>query len=201
MIEGASAVESASRLAARPSAWVVVLATTAVIVGVLVATRLIVVLVRVSLRPRVVRRGDWVRLGQNVSGTVTGIGPWRVRVRPPGGDPIAVSASHLTRLTLDVLAFGHRCCLRSGLGRIRARSAQELTHAISAIESVLTLQSDSAPGELLVRFAPDSQTELMIEVVAWFAANEYRAYRRWQRETTEAIARLAEQREVRFARG
>ena len=123
------------------------------------------------------REGDFVRIENDVLGTVEIVGLRSTRVRTLDRTVVTLPNGRLADMKIETFAPRDRCRLSVTLGVVYETTAAQLRDVLEGWERVLRDHPKIWTGDVVVRFAGFGESSLDIEIMAWFTTGDYGEYR------------------------
>ncbi|MDQ3363961.1 MAG: mechanosensitive ion channel family protein [Myxococcota bacterium] len=145
------------------------------------------------------REGDFVRTDPDTLGTVEVIGLRSTRLRTLDRTVVSIPNARLADSKIETFGERDRCRLHTVLGLVYSTTSAQMREVIAGIERVLRAHPRTYQDEMVVKFFRLSDSSLSIEVQAWYAANDYGAFRTWRQDMLLAFMEVVEQAGTAFA--
>jgi MscS family membrane protein len=118
------------------------------------------------------RQGDFIKV-DDVLGTVEAIGLRSTRIRTLDRTLVAIPNGKLAEMRTESFAARDRLRLSCTLSLVYETTAEQLRRVLGGVESALRAHPKLWPDALSVRFKELAASSLDIEVMAWFATQDW----------------------------
>ncbi len=145
------------------------------------------------------REGDFVKVEDNVMGTVETVGLRSTRIRTLDRTIVSLPNGKLADMRIETYAMRDRCRLHAMLGVVYGTTAAQLRTVLEGFESVLRSHPGIWPDELVVKFTSFGSSSLDIEVMAWFKTTDFPQFRVWREEVLISFMEVVEGAKTAFA--
>lgn len=145
------------------------------------------------------REGDFVRIEDQVLGTVEAVGLRSTRIRTLDRTVVSLPNGRLADMRIETFAPRDRCRMHTTLGVVYATSSSQLATVLAGLERVLREHPGIWPDDVVVRFVGFGASSLDIEVMAWFATGDYGQFRAWRQEVLLGFMAVVEAARTSFA--
>ncbi|MDX2091559.1 MAG: mechanosensitive ion channel family protein [Kofleriaceae bacterium] len=145
------------------------------------------------------REGDFVRIEDNVLGTVESLGLRSSRIRTLDRTVVALPNGRLSDMRIETFAVRDRCRLSETLGVVYATSARQLRAILDGFETVLRSHPKIWPDDVVVKFAKFGESSLDIEIMAWFQTGDYGEFRAYRQDVLLGFMDVVEREGSSFA--
>jgi MscS family membrane protein len=145
------------------------------------------------------REGDFVRIEDNVLGTVEALGLRSSRIRTLDRTVVSLPNGRLADMRIETFAVRDRCRLNATLRVVYATSARQLRAILEGFETVLRSHPKIWPDDVVVKFASFGESSLDIEIMAWFQTSDYGEFRVCRQEVLLGFMDVVEREGASFA--
>lgn len=145
------------------------------------------------------REGDFVRIEDNVLGTVEAVGLRSSRVRTLDRTVVTLPNGRLADMRVETFAVRDRCRLSVTLGVVYETSAKQLRAVLQGFEEVLRAHPKTWQDDVVVRFAGFGASSLDIEIMVWFETSDYGEFRNCRQEVLLGFMDVVEREGTSFA--
>jgi MscS family membrane protein len=123
------------------------------------------------------REGDFIKVEDNVMGTVEEVGLRSTRIRTLDRTVVSLPNGRLSDMRIETYAVRDRIRLATVLNLVYDTTAAQMREVLAGLESVLRKHPSIWPDEITVRFMAFGVSSLDIEVMAWFTTNDFIKFR------------------------
>lgn len=145
------------------------------------------------------REGDFVKIEQDVLGTVEAVGLRSTRVRTLDRTVVTLPNGRLADMRVETFAARDRCRLAAIIGLAYGTTADQLRAVLDGFEQVLRTHTGIWPDDVVVRFVQFGSSSLDIEVMAWFTTGDWGQFRTWRQEVLIGFMDVVERAKTSFA--
>ncbi|MGE0869072.1 MAG: mechanosensitive ion channel family protein [Kofleriaceae bacterium] len=145
------------------------------------------------------REGDFVRVEDQVLGTVEHVGLRSTRFRTLDRTVVTLPNGKLADLRIETYALRDRCRLSTTIGLVYSTTRAQLERVMSAFEDALRNHPAIWPDDFVVRFSAFGVSSLDIEIMAWFKTADWGQFRIWRQEILFEFMQAVEAAGTRFA--
>lgn len=144
------------------------------------------------------REGDFVKVEDNVMGTVDAIGLRSTRIRTLDRTVVTLPNGRISEMRIETYAARDRCRMHHKIGLVRSTTADQLRQVLEGFEATLRDHEAIWKDELVVRLI-DIDDSLVIEVMAWFVTTDYAQFRAWRQDVLIEFLDIVEQANTKLA--
>ncbi|HVK82937.1 MAG TPA: mechanosensitive ion channel family protein [Kofleriaceae bacterium] len=145
------------------------------------------------------REGDFVKIEQDVLGTVEAVGLRSTRVRTLDRTVVTLPNGRLADMRVETYAVRDRCRLATIIGLAYGTTAEQLRAVLAGFEQVLRAHPGIWPDDVIVRFSQFGSSSLDVEVMAWFRTGDWGQFRAWRQEVLIGFMDVVERAGTSFA--
>lgn len=145
------------------------------------------------------RQGDYVKVEDQVAGTVESVGLRSTRIRTADRSLVTIPNGKLAEMRLETFAARDRFHLPMVVKLTHGTTAEQLREVLAGIEGVLRAQTSLWPDDVIVRFSAINTSSLDVEVISWFVEADFGAFRNTRQRVLLGILEVVEKAGTRFA--
>lgn len=145
------------------------------------------------------REGDFVRIEDNVLGTVEQVGLRSTRIRTLDRTVVTLPNGKLADMRVETFALRDRCRMHAMISIVYGTTAEQLRAVLAGFEEVLRAHPHIWPDDVVVRFVQFGASSLDIEVMAWFKTGDFGTFRGWRQEVLLGFMEVVERAKTSFA--
>jgi MscS family membrane protein len=139
------------------------------------------------------REGDFVRIDNDVLGTVESVGLRSTRVRTLDRTVVTLPNGKLADMKVVTYAVRDRCRLSTTLGVVYGTTGDQVKTILAGFERVLRAHPNIWPDDVIVRFVGFGSSSLDIEIMAWFLTSDFGQFRIWRQEVLLGFMTVVEE--------
>jgi MscS family membrane protein len=128
------------------------------------------------------REGDFVKVEDNVMGTVEAVGLRSTRFRTLDRTIVSLPNGRLADMRIETYTLRDRIRLHTVLNLVYETTAKQMKEVLAGLETVLRKHPAIWPDEITVRFLQFGQSSLDIEVMAWFRTTDFGKFKAIRQE-------------------
>jgi MscS family membrane protein len=145
------------------------------------------------------REGDFIKVEDNVMGTVEGVGLRSTRIRTLDRTIITLPNGRLSDMRIETFTLRDRIRLLTVLNLVYSTTAAQVRDVLAGIERKLRDHPLIWPDEISVRFVQLGQSSLDVEVMAWFRTTDFPTFKVIRQDMLLAFMEIVEQTGSSFA--
>lgn len=138
------------------------------------------------------REGDFVKVEDNVMGTVEAVGLRSTRIRTLDRTIITLPNGRLSDMRIETYNLRDRIRLYTVLNLVYDTTAAQLREVLAGLESVLRKHPAIWPEEMTVRFLQFGESSLDVEVMAWFRTTDFAKFKEMRQDVLLAFMQVVE---------
>ena len=145
------------------------------------------------------REGDFIKVEDNVMGTVEEVGLRSTRIRTLDRTHVSLPNGRLSEMRIETYAVRDRIRLATVLNLVYETTAAQMRQVLAGWEDVLRKHPAIWPDEITVRFMQFGPSSLDIEVMAWFVTTDFMAFRAMRQDVLLGFMDVVEAAGTAFA--
>jgi MscS family membrane protein len=145
------------------------------------------------------REGDYVRIENDVTGTVEVVGLRSTRIRTLDRTIVTMPNGRLADMKIETFAARDRIRFTTMIGLVYTTKAAQLRQVIDGIDRLLRTHPRIWPNDIVVRFTNLGQSSLDVELIAWFDTRDFVEFRNCRQEILLGIMDIVERAGSSFA--
>jgi MscS family membrane protein len=145
------------------------------------------------------REGDFVKVEDNVLGTVEAIGLRSTRVRTLDRTMVTLPNGRLSEMRIETFAARDRCRLFATIGVVYDTSAAQLRAVLEGFEQTLRSHPQVWTENVAVRFIGFGASSLDIEVMSWFTTPSWDEFKVIRQQVLIGFMEVVEKAGTAFA--
>lgn len=145
------------------------------------------------------REGDFVKIENEVMGTVETVGLRSTRIRTLDRTIVTMPNGKLADMRVETYAVRDRIRFHTVVGLTYGTTAEQLRAVLAGFDRVLREHKAVVPDEIVVRFSNLGPSSLDIDVAAQFKTTEMKDFRIWREEVLISFMEVVEQAKSSFA--
>lgn len=145
------------------------------------------------------REGDFVRIDNDVLGTVETVGLRSTRVRTLDRTVVTLPNGKLADMKVETFAVRDRCRFSATLGIVYGTTSEQVQSILAGLERVLRSHPSIWPDDVVVRFVGFGESSLDIEIMAWFVTDDWGQFRTWRQEILLGFMKVVDEAKSSFA--
>ncbi|HEY5946943.1 MAG TPA: mechanosensitive ion channel family protein [Kofleriaceae bacterium] len=138
------------------------------------------------------REGDFVKVEDNVMGTVEAVGLRSTRIRTLDRTIITLPNGRLSDMRIETYNLRDRIRLYTVLNLVYDTTAAQLREVLAGLESVLRKHPAIWPEEMTVRFLQFGESSLDVEIMAWFRTTDFAKFKEMRQDVLLAFMQVVE---------
>lgn len=119
------------------------------------------------------REGDFIKVEDNVLGTVEEVGLRSTRIRTLDRTIVTLPNGRLSDMRVETYTLRDRIRLFALLNLARTTTAAQMREILAGLEDVLRKHPAIWPDDMTVRFVAVGESSLDIEIMAWFKTTDF----------------------------
>ena len=123
------------------------------------------------------REGDFVKVEDNVLGTVEEVGLRSTRIRSLDRTIVTLPNGRLSDMRIETYALRDRIRLATVLNLVYETTADQMREVLAGVEDVLRKHPMIWKDEIIVKFMQFGASSLDIEVMCWFVTTDFNQFR------------------------
>jgi MscS family membrane protein len=145
------------------------------------------------------REGDFVKVEDDVLGTVETVGLRSTRIRTLDRTVVTLPNGRLSDMRVETYAVRDRCRFYAVVGLVYGTTASQLQAVLAGFERVLREHPSVTTNDLAVRFIQFGASSLDIEVATYFKTGDWSTFRTWRQDVLLAFMEIVERAGTAFA--
>ena len=145
------------------------------------------------------REGDFVKIEDNVLGTVEIVGLRSTRFRTLDRTVVSLPNGRVADMRIETFAERDRIRLAIIINLVYETSASQMREVLAGFERVLREHPGIWRDEIIVRFLQFADSSLDIEVMAWFTTIDMAQFRGWRQDVLLGFMDVVEKAKTSFA--
>jgi MscS family membrane protein len=145
------------------------------------------------------REGDFVKVEDNVLGTVETVGLRSTRIRTLDRTIVTLPNGRLSDMRIETFTLRDRIRLFTVLNLVYETTAAQMRQVLAGLEDVLRKHPAIWPDDLSVRFLQLGESSLDVEVNAWFRTTDFGKFKEIRQDVLLAFMQVVEQAGSGFA--
>jgi MscS family membrane protein len=138
------------------------------------------------------REGDFVKVEDQVLGTVEAVGLRSTRFRTLDRTIVTLPNGRLSDMRIETYTLRDRIRLATVLNLVYDTTAKQMTEILTGLEAVLRQHPSIWPDEITVRFLQFGESSLDIEIMAWFKTTDFMKFKAMRQEVLIAFMEVIE---------
>ena len=138
------------------------------------------------------REGDFVKVEDNVMGTVEDVGLRSTRIRTLDRTIVTLPNGRLSDMRIETYTLRDRIRLATVLNLVYETTAAQMREVLAGFEDVLRKHPSIWPDEIIVRFMQFGASSLDIEVMCWFTTTDFNKFRVIRQDVLLAFMEVVE---------
>jgi MscS family membrane protein len=145
------------------------------------------------------REGDFVKVEDNVLGTVEEVGLRSTRIRTLDRTIVTLPNGRLSEMRLETYALRDRIRLFTVLNLVYGTTSVQMQQVLEGLEAVLRQHPHIYQDDVVVRFMQFGNSSLDIEIMAWFMTTDFGQFRTMRQEALLGFMEVVERAGTAFA--
>jgi MscS family membrane protein len=145
------------------------------------------------------REGDFVKVEDNVLGTVETVGLRSTRIRTLDRTIVTLPNGKLADMRVETFAVRDRIRFATVVGLVYGTTAEQLRAVLAGFDKVLRSHAGVIPDDIVVRFSNLGPSSLDIEVQSQLKTTDMKQFRVWREEILISFMEVVEQAKSSFA--
>lgn len=145
------------------------------------------------------REGDFVRVEDNVMGTIEAVGLRSTRIRTLDRTMVTLPNGRLSDMRIETFAARDRMRFATVLNLVYSTTAAQMRQILSELDRVLRDHAGVWKDDIVVRFVALAASSLDIEVACFFETTEMPKFRSWREDLLLAFMEIVERNGSGFA--
>ncbi len=145
------------------------------------------------------REGDFVKVEDNVMGTVEAVGLRSTRFRTLDRTIVTLPNGRLADMRIETYTLRDRIRLATMLNLVYDTTAAQMKQVLAGLEKVLREHPSIWPDDVSVRFVQLGASSLDIEVMAWFRTTDFGKFKVMREDVLLAFMQVVEEAGTSFA--
>lgn len=145
------------------------------------------------------REGDFVKIEDNVLGTVETVGLRSTRIRTLDRTLVTLPNGRVSEMRIESYTARDRIRLHTTINLVRATTAAQMKQILAGFERVLREHPAIWPDDVVVRFVHIGSSSFDIEIMAWFRTTDFGVFRAMRQEVLLGFMEVVEQAGSSFA--
>ncbi len=145
------------------------------------------------------REGDFVKVEDNVMGTVEAVGLRSTRFRTLDRTIVTLPNGRLADMRIETYTLRDRIRLATMLNLVYDTTAAQMKQVLAGLEKVLREHPSIWPDDVSVRFVQLGASSLDIEVMAWFRTTDFGEFKVMREDVLLAFMQVVEEAGTSFA--
>ena len=138
------------------------------------------------------REGDFIKVEDNVLGTVEDVGLRSTRIRTLDRTIVTLPNGRISEMRIETFAVRDRIRLFTVLNLVYDTSAAQMRQILAGIEELLRRHPSIWPDEITVRFLQFGNSSLDVEVMCWFVTTDFNQFRVMRQDMLLGIMEVIE---------
>jgi MscS family membrane protein len=123
------------------------------------------------------REGDFVKVEDQVLGTVEEVGLRSTRIRTLDRTIVTLPNGRISEMRIETFAVRDRIRLYTVLNLVYETTAAQMQQVLAGLEEVLRKHPSIWPEDISVRFMQFGSSSLDVEVMAWFQTTDFNQFK------------------------
>jgi MscS family membrane protein len=145
------------------------------------------------------REGDFVKVEDNVLGTVEVVGLRSTRIRTLDRTIVTLPNGRLSDMRIETFTLRDRIRMLTTLNLVYETTAAQLQQVLAGIERLLREHPSVWKDEISVRFVQFGASSLDIEIMCWFTTTDFNVFKQMRQEVLLGIMKVVEDAGSAFA--
>jgi MscS family membrane protein len=145
------------------------------------------------------REGDFIRVEDNVLGTVEAMGLRSTRIRTLDRTIVTLPNGKLSDTRVETFAVRDRIRLFTVLNLVYGTTEAQMRQILAGLEDVLRKHPAIWPEDITVRFIQFGQSSLDVEIMCWFNTTDFNKFKAMREEVLLGFMKVVEQAGSGFA--
>jgi MscS family membrane protein len=145
------------------------------------------------------REGDFIKVEDNVQGTVETVGLRSTRIRTLDRTIVTLPNGRLSDMRIETYALRDRIRLFTVLNLVYSTTSAQMQQVLEGLEAVLRKHPHIWQDEITVRFMQLGNSSLDVEVMAWFMTTDFNQFRIMRQEVLLGFMQVVEAAGTSFA--
>jgi MscS family membrane protein len=138
------------------------------------------------------REGDFVKVEDNVMGTVEAVGLRSTRIRTLDRTIVTLPNGRLSDMRIETYTLRDRIRLHTVLNLVYETTAKQMKEVLDGLEGALRKHPSIWPDDITVRFLQFGESSLDIEIMAWFRTTDFAKFKAMRQEVLIEFMQIVE---------